>query len=275
MSISDFSLYVAPTRFSAADGIVLGMQLITAAEGIDAPRPRKSLGVVRDEVVKLQAVTRGRLRPSGSALRGIASRLGGGYVGGRMRLDGLIRISSGETQARAASLRVRLLPQGTKFVTGEFTELYTTSDNLLHRIAEQGLEAEIDELVGPTFLPFIRAQHAAFGEALGVGGTVIDAPDSRAVATQISALAEAIAAYGRAMVGWVETDDEESVAAFQRAMGPLDRHRRGLTNGGRDDEPEAPGVEDDPDAPNPEDPVPPMPGDDDPDVTDDPAPLEA
>ena len=264
MSISDFSHYVTPTRFSAADGAVLGMQLITAAAGIEAARPRKALELMRGEVVRLQEITRDRLRPSGSALRGIASRLGGGYVGARMRLDGLIRISSGDDQARAASLRVRLLPQGTKFVTGEFTELYTTSDNLLRRIEEQELEAEIDELVGPTFLPFIRAQHASFGEALGVGETAIAVPDSRAVSTQITALAEAIAAYGRAMVGWVDTDDDESVAAFQRAMAPLDRHRRGATNGGREEEP---------DAPTTEAPVPPAP--DDPVVTDEPTPVEA
>ena len=75
---------------------------------------------------------------------------------------------------------------------------------------------------------------------------------------------EAIAAYGRAMVGWVDTDDEESVAAFQRAMAPLDRHRRGATNGGREEEP---------DAPTPEAPVPPAP--DEPLVTDEPTPVEA
>ncbi|MEQ9076292.1 MAG: hypothetical protein RLP09_20730, partial [Sandaracinaceae bacterium] len=102
MSISDFSHYVTPTRFSAADGAVLGMQLITAAAGIEAARPRKALELMRGEVVRLQEITRDRLRPSGSALRGIASRLGGGYVGARMRLDGLIRISSGDDQARAA-----------------------------------------------------------------------------------------------------------------------------------------------------------------------------
>lgn len=92
-------------------------------------------------------------------------------------------------------------------------------------------------------------------------------PDGRAVA-QNTVLAEAIAAYGRAMVGWVDTDDEESLAAFRRAMVPLDRHRRTLANGGREDAPEEPVIEDDPDAPSPEDPVPPIP------VVDEPVPLE-
>ncbi|MEQ9077512.1 MAG: hypothetical protein RLP09_26860 [Sandaracinaceae bacterium] len=275
MSNQDFSTYVTNTRFSAADGIVLGMQLITAAAGVDAPRPRKALGLVRREVVELQDITRGRLKPTGSVLRGIAARLGGGYVGARMILDGRARITTGEEQVRVTSLRVRLLPQGTKFVTGEFAELYTTSENLLRRIEEQGLEGEIEALIGSEFLPFIEKQHAAFGEALGVGETAIDVPDSRAVATQITALANAIAAYGRAMVGWVDTEDEESLAAFQRAMAPLDRHRRGLANGGREEEPEAPVIEEDPDAPSPEDPVPPVPVADDPVVTDEPMPVEA
>ncbi|HBQ12521.1 MAG TPA: hypothetical protein DEF51_15690, partial [Myxococcales bacterium] len=61
-----------------------------------------------------------------------------------------------------------------KFVTGEFAELYTTSENLLRRIEEQGLEGEIEALIGSEFLPFIEKQHAAFGEALGVGETAID-----------------------------------------------------------------------------------------------------
>ena len=270
MSDLNFSHYVTTTRFSAADGIVLGMQLITAASGIDAPRPRRALALMREEVVTHQDITRGRLKPTGSALRTIAARLGSGYVGGRMILDGRMRITTGEARKRVESLRMRLLPQGTKFVTGDFTEIWTTSDNLLRRVEEQGLEAEIEALVGASFLPFIREQHAAFGEALGVGEKAVDVPDGRAVSSQISVLAAAIAAYGRAMVGWVDTEDEDSVAAFQRAMAPLDRHRRTLGNGGRDEEPEAPAVEDDPDAPSPEDPVPPVPVVDEP-IVEDPA----
>ena len=267
MPAPNYAHYVSPTRFSAADGVVLGMQLITAGGPIEAPRPRRALRRMRDEVVTLQEITRGRLRPTGSGLRALGTRLGGAYVGGRLILDGLARVTTGEKQERVTTLRLRMLPQGTKFVTAEYSELYTTSDHILRRVEELGLEPEIEALIGPDFLPFVRAQHAAFGEALGVGETAVDVPDGRAVAAQITALAEAIAAYGRAMVGWVDTDDEESLAAFQRAMAPLDRHRRSFANGGREDEPEEPVVEDDPDAPSPEDPVPPIPVVDEP-VTD-------
>lgn len=41
-------------------------------------------------------------------------------------------------------------------------------------------------------------------------------------------MAKAIAAYGRAMVATVDEDDPESVAAFERAMYPLDAPMLGV-----------------------------------------------
>lgn len=281
MSDLDFSSYVSPTRFGAADGIVLGMQLLTAAPESPPPRIRQALERLREEVVTLQDIARDRLAPGGPVLRGLAQRLGSAYVGARMRLDGLVRFSSTEEAERATRLRDGMLPQGTRFVMGEASEVWTTSDLLLQHIDETELAREIDELVGPTFLPFVRARHAALGEALGVGETAVEAPDPRSVRDQLGALARAIATYGRVMVGWVDPDDEESLATFRRAMGPLDRHRARLANGGgAADEP--PAVDDDPDTPGPEDPVPPVPPADGPIVTDPtdpsdggPTPLEA
>lgn len=69
-------------------------------------------------------------------------------------------------------------------------------------------------------------------------------------------MAKAIAAYGRAMVATVDEDDPESVAAFKRAMYPLDAYRAAAF--ARSAKGEEPVLDTDV---SPTDPVPPVPSD--------------
>lgn len=69
-------------------------------------------------------------------------------------------------------------------------------------------------------------------------------------------MAKAIASYGRAMVATVDEDDPETVAAFKRAMYPLDVYRRtAFARTGTGEEPVL-----DTDV-TPTDPIPPLPVD--------------
>ncbi|MCB9593518.1 MAG: hypothetical protein H6719_12360 [Sandaracinaceae bacterium] len=77
----------------------------------------------------------------------------------------------------------------------------------------------------PDYLPFIRRAHAAFGDALGLRADRPEAPSTTAIADASSALAFAIAEYGRLLTGELDRTDPDRVATFRRAMTPLDEHR--------------------------------------------------
>jgi hypothetical protein len=177
-------------------------------------------------------------------------------------LEGKARLVGTEIGARAARLLLQVFPEGTAFVQLTLAEEWVVAKSHLDRIAQDRLEQEIEEVAGPEFLPFITEAHAALGEGLGLGETALTAADTDALRKANQALSKAIAAYGRAMVGQVDEDDPESVAAFKRAMYPLDAYRRTAFARGATGETETelsdPAL--DPEV-SPTDPIPPVPTD--------------
>ena len=119
--------------------------------------------------------------------------LDSGWIGLRMALEALSRLTGTPEADRATVTLARALPNGTDFVRFAFEEEWAESENLLTRIAEEGLDTDIEALVGPAFLTFIRSAHAAFGEALGLGTTARELPDTTAVAEAVGNVAYAIA----------------------------------------------------------------------------------
>lgn len=120
--------------------------------------------------------------------------------------------------------------------------------------------------MGGHFLAFIRRAHAAYGEALGLGESLLETPDTTAIANAVTNVAYAIAEYGRMMVGELDRNDPKSVARFLEAMAPLDRHRAKPRSGGGGDD-DVVVVDDDPIDPDADDtdidpnaPIPPIEG---------------
>lgn len=264
---TDFAKYITPTRFSNKQGIVLAIQLITLALlVVPTERVRAALAKLREAALHAQSVAVERLRMSPENLKPIDVRHDGGIVGLREVIEGKARLVGTEIGERAARLLMRLFPNGTAFVMLSYIEQWSATETHLTRIDEDGLATEIDEIAGPEFLPFIRDAHGEMGEALGLSGGGLTAPDTTAVHEANVRLAKAIANYGLAMVGTVDIDDPESIAAFKRAMYPLDAHRRAFFSRGptkRDDGLSDDGSSDEPlldtDV-SPTDPIPPIPG---------------
>lgn len=253
---NDFRSYISNPRFATAIGIILSIQLLRAALTDAGDRVRATLEKLRDAAVHAQAVMVERLRTAPETLRPIDLRLDAGFMGLREVLEGKARLVGTEIGARAARLLPQVFPEGTAFVQLTLAEEWVVAKSHLDRIARERLEQEIGEVAGPEFLPFITEAHVALGEGLGLGETPLVASDTDALRKANQRLSKAIAAYGRAMVGQVDEDDPESVAAFKRAMYPLDAYRRSAFARGAGQETEGPSLDTDV---TPTDPIPPVP----------------
>ena len=257
---NDFSSYVTATRFQTAMGIIIAIQLLRSAAADAEGRVRSTLQRMREAAIAAQAVMVERLRTAPATLKPIDLRLDGGFVGLREVLEGKARLVGTEIAERAARLLRLVFPQGTAFVQLALAEEWVVAKAHLERIEKDLLAAEIAAVAGPEFLPFIIEAHTALGAGLGLGETALTAADTDALRRANQALSKAIAAYGRAMVGQVDEDDPESVAAFKRAMYPLDAYRRTAFARGATAETETELVDPALDV-SPTDPIPPLPAD--------------
>lgn len=254
--------YSKPTRFGAARGCALGIRLIKAAPAELHERPRAALVVVRDRTVHLQSLLRDRLRVTKSDIGDIDGVLDGAWVGLRMALEALEKLIDRAVAKEAAEVRKLALPNDTGFVKWAYELQWNESETHLQRIDEDRLDARIDAIVNPEFLIAIRLAHAAYADALGLGeGPVEENAQTVAISGAIGELAIAIAEYGRILSGELDRNDPASVAAFRKAMAPLDAHRAWLAStrtGATEEELVEPDVDDGGDV-DPTDPVPPLP----------------
>jgi hypothetical protein len=222
--------YLQPTRANGPDAIMLVTRLVKAAPKRLPERVKAGLIEMREQGVHLQDVLMDRLRDNPISLRPLDLRLDGGWMGLFEAFAASARLEGTPAAKEAIVLIALVFPQGTAFVKATYAAEWTTSANTLRIIDENELEPRIKALVGGQFLPFIRESHRAFGDALGVGeGSVpTSEEDTASLADALDRVTDAIAEYGRLMVGWLDWDDPEKVAAFRRAMAPLDAHRRAI-----------------------------------------------
>jgi hypothetical protein len=222
--------YSKPTRFGAARGVALGVRLIKAAPAELHERPRAALTDVRGRTVDLQALLRERLRVTKSDMGDIDAVLDGAWVGLRMALEALTKLTARPVSKEAAEVLRLALPHDTGFVTAAFEVQWNESETHLKRIEEDGLDARITALAGAEFMPAIRDGHAAFADALGLGDAPVESKEAVAISGAIADLTIAIAEYGRILSGELDRKDAASIDAFKKAMAPIDGHRAWLAS---------------------------------------------
>lgn len=232
MTRFDINYYITPTRFSVGAGVVLAQVLLVRAPRPPSPRLQRALRRMDRAAEELTAAVSARkFAPSHDARRE-ASALGRAWVALREILHAKARLPELDEGARAAALQAVIFPQGTRFTRFAHEELWSASHVILERIRERGLEPEIAALAGPAVLPHVDARHRDFADVMGVGDAPLPVrPPRGAVKAAKAELVEAIADYGRLLVGELDFDDEESVRAFRRAVSPLDEHRARHRNG--------------------------------------------
>ncbi len=142
-------------------------------------------------------------------------------------LESLARLSSERNPkaGKASALLAVLFPSGLAFLTLPFSEEWAHSGTILKRIDDEGLAAEIDQLVGPEFLAEVRFTHKAFGDAIGRTAP-LPAEQSRVdYRDLLRAAAEAIRAYSLQLIAAVRSEPALSEEVVRTALKPIEELR--------------------------------------------------
>lgn len=122
----------------------------------------------------------------------------------------------------ARALYAALFPKGLQFLTLDFKDEWTESQNRLDEIVQHRLDAVIRTLGGDPFLETVRTAHKSYGEALHIteGSSNTPDPDAlvrRALASTHMALREYVAQ----VAATVRRDDKSSVDLAAVLLAPL------------------------------------------------------
>ncbi|MDX2089575.1 MAG: hypothetical protein SFX73_17100 [Kofleriaceae bacterium] len=243
--IIDFLPYSRPPRIDALAGFALAVELLRVAP----PRPSKAIAEALAEVraaaqaLDLESQARARTRPQ--SLKPLDMRFDGAWTALRDRLVSYSRLLSpeaAEERNRAEQLLAAYFPDGVQFVLLAYEAEWAASHQRITRWTKDGARADLASLAGERFVREVENAHQTLGEALNLSGALKAAKTPTQVGQKVQALAEAIGDYTRKLSGTVERSDPKSVAAFRRAMEPLDAYRAsGEARGGAEGElPDAP-----------------------------------
>lgn len=226
--IFDPNLYATvPTRTPAAT-LSLARGLLAAASPEPDERIAKRIAKLRKGAKLLQAawVEAGHPSAAGGDPRPFDVALDRSWSALRTRLEGCVQLGDDDQSPRASKLMTTLFPTGLDFLKLPYAEEWAESERRLAMVKTAGLAPELEELAGAPYLPAIKKAHAAYGTVLGITDKKAAMPETTRVVGPLRQLQAAIGAYVRAVVGQVEEDDEESVAAAQEQLEPIVRARR-------------------------------------------------
>ncbi|MCX4242028.1 hypothetical protein [Paraliomyxa miuraensis] len=215
-----------PTRTPAAT-LTLARGLLAAAPSRPTRFIARRLARLREAARDLQSVWIDANRPTTPVdPRPFDLALDHRWAALRTRLEACLLLGAHDHVGRAKSMLALLFPTGLDFLTLPYAEEWAQSERRLVLIATDDLADELDELAGAAYLSELRQAHAAYGSVLGITDRKELAPEPAGVLEPLRALQAAIAGYSRGVIGLVEEDDPESIAAAQRQLEPLLRARR-------------------------------------------------
>ena len=225
----EYAAYLRRPRLSAENLLALAIRLLQSAPKDQLQEP--ALGSLKDlheAAETFQATLRARHTAASGSLRPYDRRFDGAWAALYARLHAWTRLLDHANAPRAQALLERLFPEGLGFLRHSYDEEWVHSRTLLGLIEREGLDAELAQLAGVEFLPLIRVAHEELGKRLGLeedDEEADDDDDDEAVnaamfGAHLRALAQAIATYGRRMVGLVDEEDPDSIAMFEAAMAP-------------------------------------------------------
>lgn len=151
--------------------------------------------------------------------------------------------------ARAEELLDAIFPEGLGFLSAKMDAQWNATEELLHLIDTEGLQADVDRIAGAEFLAEVRLAHAEYGKALGI--TAPKAPQPAAAPNLLALLRELTAVMGEylfqmAALASSQATAPELRAAARDALAPVDDFRRRAARKG-----DAPAPEEDDDAEKP------------------------
>ncbi len=229
----DPSQYLRPPRLDVPQAFALAIALLHALPKAAEAGVRRSAKALRKATLALQGLWVARQRslsavkPSDKAA--VDNRIDTAWGALKLRISGytMLPLEADPLVARARALETALFPKGMAFLKAAMDAEWAVSDQILKRIDDDKLAADIDAVAGPAFLIEIRAAHVAYGEVLGITKAHAVPEDVAALVEPLRAVIRAIGDYTIQVIATVDREDAASIKAARSALFPLDRYREG------------------------------------------------
>ena len=230
----DASRYIRAPRLSAANGIGLANQIL---QNVPAT-PTESIATAASRIefrVSLLSDAFGTEAPAALARPHLVDiRIDRAWGSLEKRLDAADGLSESVDHAdrqRAAELHAKFFGEGLAFLKLEYLSEHAESEKRLKWITGD-VETDLSRLVGANYIANLRAAHHAYGEALGITGSV-DAAREAKLREPLRALGDAISNYSMQVIAWFGNLDSSAadyaanVEAVRHALAPIDKFREG------------------------------------------------
>ena len=225
-----------PTRTPALT-LSLSRAILEAAPD-KPPKPvSKRLFNIHGKATKLQTTWNDANRPaSGEIVRPIDLRVDRAFSAVRSRVQNWVDVEDEERGERAQELLELLFPTGLDFLNLPYPQQWAECERRIVLIDQDGLEADIVDLVDTRFLKRMREAQIAYGEALQITKKKDAVEPTERVIDAMRELKAEIAGYARLVLGLTDEDNPKSVAAAEAQLEPILRYRKRTSGAGEDAE---------------------------------------
>jgi hypothetical protein len=248
----DPSLYVRAPIVTASTGVTLAYALHDACPKDPPANVKKASKHLKSVADKAKADLAERNRKLGvfsdedsRELDNEADRAWGGF---RLSLQGMAMLDPEKypRARRAAEIEAKVFAQGSEFLKAEFSAQSTAMATLLKQIRDDGLQPDIDDVIGKEFLQAIKHVQPRY-EAMVKERLRRDNAAGQNLADSVRAIQGAIVNYAQKILGTIEHDDPATMEAARVALLPIANFREAAArgagaSGGTPEEPQAPGA---------------------------------
>lgn len=229
----DASQYLRPPRLDVPQAFALAIALLHALPQAAQVGVHRSAKALSKATLALQALwaarqrSLGAVKPSDKATVDNRIDTAWGALNLRISAYALLPTEADPLVARARVLETSLFPDGMGFLKAAMEAEWAASEQLLKRIDDEKLAADVDAVAGSAFLAEVRAAHGVYGEVLSITKAQAVPEDVVALLAPLRAVVRAIGDYAVQVVATVDREDPATIKAARNALLPLDRYREG------------------------------------------------
>jgi hypothetical protein len=265
--VFDPSPYLRPPKLDVRQAVALAIALLSALPKSPTDGMKRTARAMRKATITMKKAWAQKRRVQGTSKPAdkvkADRRIDTAWAALKMRIDAcaFLPIEAHPMAPRAGEISQMLFPKGLEFLTLVMDKEWAESNQLLERIEDEGLAAELDAIAGPAFLAEIRAAQVAYGEALGITKAHEAPAETETLLEPLRELVSAIGDYLLQVVASVDREEAATIRAARAALVPLDRFREGAARraGSKDGKEEASEPGEDLPEVDPETPVPDVP----------------
>lgn len=225
--VDDFdpALYVRQPIIDVAQGVALGIALLSATPKPAPDNVKKSAKHLRAAVLKLQDAWRqnGRIAPIDKRPADVRADKAWGAFHARINAYAELPRAEYPLAKRAAEILDILFPDGLGFLALLYNAQWAECEKRLKLIEEEEFESDLETIAGPEFLAELKKAHHLYGQALGITRAA-DPKSPVNLSEPLRALAKAVVHYSLQLIAMLD-DSEATSAAVRKALHPLDQLR--------------------------------------------------